>query len=287
MDSEVITLPGGFERNGTWQRAVWLRPLVGQDEMLFAERSGPDRHAGSITTLLAEAVSVDADARPAGPEFARALTVGDREAALLHLRRLTLGERLACVLTCPACGERLDLDVPARTLLLPPYAHDRRLHDVTLAGEDGTYHVRFRLPTGADQECAAAALAVHDLAAAALLVLRRCVEAVTDSGGEPVADLPAAVRAQLPAIMAQLDPQAELLLQATCPACSAPFTVPFDTAQFLSQEIGATGDTLLREVHLLALHYHWGESAILSMTRRRRRRYLELLAETLNDGESR
>jgi hypothetical protein len=284
MDSEVITLPGGFERNGTWQRAVWLRPLVGADEIRLSERAGAAHHAASITSLLAEAVSVEPDAGPAGRDFARALTVGDREAALLHLRRLTFGDRLACVLACPACEERLDLDVLARNLLLPPYAYDQRLHDVTLVDESAIYHVRFRLPTGADQEWAAAALGDHDLATSAPLVLGRCVEAMADSDGVPVTGLPATVRAQLPAIMAELDPQAELLLQATCPACSASFTALFDTAQFLSQEIGAIGSSVLREVHLLALHYHWGESAILGMTRPRRRRYLELLAETTDGG---
>ena len=46
---------------------------------------------------------------PATAGAVRALSVGDREALLLHLRLATLGERIDCVAGCPdpACGERL------------------------------------------------------------------------------------------------------------------------------------------------------------------------------------
>jgi hypothetical protein len=44
-------------------------------------------------------------------------------------------------------------------------------------------------------------------------------------------------------------------------------------------------DALYQEVHLLALHYHWAEAAILQMPVSRRRRYLRLLASYLGDAE--
>jgi hypothetical protein len=43
------------------------------------------------------------------------------------------------------------------------------------------------------------------------------------------------------------------------------------------------GETLDREVHLLAWYYHWGESEILGMSGRRRRRYLALIADSLSE----
>lgn len=280
MDLEAITLPGGFEREGTWQRTVWLRALSGHDEALFAESGSQGGQAGSVTALLARVISVVGDARPAGPEFARELTVGDREAVLLHLRRITLGDRLSCVLSCPACGEKLDLDVQASELLLPPYPHRGRWHRASVEDGGEVYHVRFRLPTGADQE-AVASLAARDVEAAVIAVLERCVAETTDAGGRATEELPPAVRRRLPGLMAELDPQAELMLEPLCPECQAPFTVPLDTARFLEQEMRLAGDALFREVHLLALHYHWGEAEIFGMTRRRRRRYLDLLAETM------
>src|SRR5262249_51422568 len=148
-------------------------------------------------------------------ETARSLTVGDREALLLHLRRRTLGERLQCVLRCPApdCGEKMDLELPVGDMLLPPYADSRPWHETTVGENGASYAVRFRLPTGADQE-AAAVLARRDPGAAAEQLLHRCVERVAPAG-EPDAAMeawPSAVAEQIPAQMAALDPQAELEL---------------------------------------------------------------------------
>jgi hypothetical protein len=38
---------------------------------------------------------------------------------------------------------------------------------------------------------------------------------------------------------------------------------------------------LFEEIHHLAYHYHWAEADILAMSRAKRRRYLALLADKL------
>lgn len=45
---------------------------------------------------------------------------------------------------------------------------------------------------------------------------------------------------------------------------------------------------LYEEVHVLALHYHWSESAILALPKTKRQRYLGLLARhaARRDGEA-
>ena len=65
----------------------------------------------------------------------------------------------------------------------------------------------------------------------------------------------------------------------TCPVCGHAFSVPFDTGDFVARELARDADALLREIHLLALHYHWPESELRAMPPSRRRRYLEVLAE--------
>ncbi|MGH7392800.1 MAG: DUF6760 family protein [Candidatus Rokuibacteriota bacterium] len=40
-------------------------------------------------------------------------------------------------------------------------------------------------------------------------------------------------------------------------------------------------ETLYRDVHALAWHYHWSEREILTLPREKRRRYLGLLAQAL------
>lgn len=283
-----VTLPGGFERDGAWQRTVWLRSWCGHDEAFLAEEAGALPPAARTTALLARCLSLDGG--PATPQLARSLTVGDREALLLHLRRITLGDRLACVLTCPGCGEKMDLDLQASDLLLPPYEcdyeRDSGRHRATLAEDGEVFHVRFRLPNGEDQELAAP-LVLEDEARAERLVLERCVEEVTAEDDRPAGEIPAAVARRLPQLMAELDPQAELRLEMACPACGAAFATLFDTAQYLHQEMAQASGQLYREVHLLAYHYHWSEAEILGMTGKQRRRYLGLLAEALTERRAR
>jgi hypothetical protein len=73
----------------------------------------------------------------------------------------------------------------------------------------------------------------------------------------------------------------EVELDLTCPECSLTFLAPFDTTAFFFHEMQINGDQLLREVHLLALYYHWSEAEILSLSRDRRRAYLGLLSDAV------
>jgi hypothetical protein len=41
-------------------------------------------------------------------------------------------------------------------------------------------------------------------------------------------------------------------------------------------------DLLYREVHYLAFNYHWSEEEIMGMSRERRRRYIEVLADAID-----
>src|SRR5437773_12011973 len=97
-----VTVPGGRWTDAALTRAFRLRPLSGKDAVEFLDESP---RARTVTELLARCAGLSEQA-------AAELTVGDREALLLHLRRLTLGDLAPCVLKCPrsACGERMDLD---------------------------------------------------------------------------------------------------------------------------------------------------------------------------------
>lgn len=268
----AVTLPVGAPHPD-----AELRPLTGEDEAWLLDLGSSLLPARRTTLLLHRCLSRLGPLAPVPVEAVRSLPVGDREALLLHLRRLTLGEIVSCVLRCPApgCGERMDLDLRVSDLLVAPTAPGQEEHEAVLDG----CRVRFRLPTGGDQE-EAAELAWIDPDAAAELLLRRCV-------GEPLEDLPPAVAELLPGLMADLDPQAELTLELTCPACGHGFSTIFDAGSHLFQELRNQGLRLYREVHLLAFHYHWSEREILEMPGRKRRLYLELLAEALGEGGGR
>ena len=248
-------------------RTAELRPLTAEDELFLAEEGASLSPAARTTALLARCL-VALGGAPASQEAVRSLAIGDRDALVLHLRRLTLGERLACVFSCPACDEKMDLDLLVSDLLVHPGGSTDQGFEIARTGRRRT--LRFRLPNGGDQE-ALVDLARRDVDRAALELLRRCLQGR--------AQLNAGEAERAASEMARLDPQAEILLDLRCPACGAGAVVPFDPARHLFAELCSGVDDLYREVHLLALHYHWPESELLAMPRRRRHRYLALLAE--------
>jgi hypothetical protein len=281
-----VTLPGGYWLDGACYRDAELRPLNSGDDVFVVEEGGSLSPARRTTALLARCLKrLGPPGSPVGAEQVRSLTVGDREVLLLHLRRLTLGERVQCVLRCPdrGCGEKLDLELDVGELLLPPYPHARQHHETMVAGNGTSYRVRFRLPTGADQE-AVETLARIDLNAAAHSVLERCIEEVVEEDAGAVEALPPVVAERLPALMAELDPHAELRLNLACPACRNGFSALLDAGTYFIQELEGKTKHLYREVHTLALYYHWSEAEIVAMSTRKRGMYLGLLEEAFAEA---
>jgi hypothetical protein len=281
--SVIIRLPGGFNANGEHWREAHLRALTAEDQLFLAEECHGLMPAQWATEALTRCVTRLGPHESVNQDVVRALSVGDREALLIHLRRLTAGDRISCVLTCvaPACGEKLELDLNAADLLLEAYADPPQHHELRIARDDGDATVvRFRLPNGFDQE-AAALLARTDVAAAIDLLLHRCTQSATVADGSEARELAGSVGASLSARMAELDPQAEIVLRVTCPACARTFSAVFDAAAYLAQEIQHAVRRLYHEIHLLAYHYHWSAAEILRMSARTRRQYLRLLENEL------
>jgi hypothetical protein len=216
--------------------------------------------------LLAAAHGEQATTDPA------ALSIGRRNTLLLQLRRSTLGDALECRASCPACGEQLEFAASVGDLLLADTAIANEEYFAARAGE---VTATMRLPNSEDL---LAAGRCADAAAARRVLLQRCV-LEAQLGGDPleVGALPEEVVAALAAEAAARDPQAELLIAMVCPACEAGWQAPFDIAAFFWQELTVHAERLLREVHLLARRYGWREADILSMSARRRQRYLELI----------
>ena len=77
--------------------------------------------------------------------------------------------------------------------------------------------------------------------------------------------------------MAAADPQADVELALSCPACGHAWPAAFDIASFLWTEVDAWARVLLHEIHALASAYGWREADILALSPRRRRAYLELI----------
>ena len=248
-----------------------LRPLSARDQIEVLDcDAGTTPSALLVTGVLARCCGLS-------EEDAARLTVGEREHLLLKLRSLTFGDRMSCVLRCPRveCGERMDLDLRVSELILTSTPRASGIHEAMV----DDWLVRFRVPDGKDQE-AVARMAFGDEQRAVEVLLSRCVESV-ERDGRPSEEIPSAVADRISEIMAEMEPQAEIVLDANCPACGKAFRTILDTASFFLTEISAHAQALLAEVHLLAYVYHWSEAAILAMPERRRRRYLDLAEGSL------
>jgi hypothetical protein len=200
------------------------------------------------------------------------LGIGRRDRLLLELRERTFGPRLVSVASCPACGERLEVQLAVQDLL----AAETDGEEAPLGLAEAGWEVRFRLPHSLDLLALAGSA---DAGEARRRLLAACLFAVRSPGGEetPADALPDGVLEAVSARMAAADPLADIELALTCPACGHAWPALFDIVSFFWTEIDAWAQLLLREIHVLAAAYGWREADILALSPRRRRAYLEMV----------
>lgn len=199
------------------------------------------------------------------------LSVGERDRRLLQLREWVFGSELGSVANCESCGERLEWTVDTKSLL----AAQGSEFQGTFARDE--YEVAFRLPNTLDLEVVGQS-GDADVARAALLA--RCVTSASKGGVEVgPEELPETVTAALAEKMAEIDPQADVQMNLTCPACGHGWQALFDIESFFWTELQSWAQRILSEVHLLACAYGWREKDILELSAWRRQFYLGLAAD--------
>jgi hypothetical protein len=218
-----------------------------------------------VLTLLAEAcpdLSADTLAQ---------LSVGQRDARLLTLRETLFGSQVASLTECPACGEPLELTFDAADIRATSQVNSTESYTVS---EDG-WQVHFRLPNSLDMLAVGNAQGVEAVRQA---LAQRCILHAEQNGVAVSAErLPEQVVNAVAAHMAQIEPQADVQLVLTCPACAHQWQANFDIVRFLWSELDAWAICTLRAVHNLASAYGWREADILALSPWRRQLYLELI----------
>ncbi|MGD8791837.1 MAG: phage baseplate protein [Anaerolineae bacterium] len=222
-----------------------------------------------------QALLLLAAASPGTPLEALArLSIGRRDRRLLRLRAWTFGPRIVARADCPACGERLELDFRVEDLVADEAA-GLDTNPEPLALQMAGYDLRFRLPNSLDLEAVAASGGNGE---GRRRLLARCLlEARGEAGEAPAETLPDEVVEAVAARMAAADPQAEVELALSCPACDHRWQAVFDISAFFWEEVEAWAQRTLREVHALAGAYGWRETDILALSAWRRQAYLEMI----------
>ena len=283
---ETCRLLGGYlDDRGRLHKDTDIVPLTGREEETLADAREQNK-ARLVSEVLARCITRLGSLETVTPEITRGLLVADRQYLLLKLRQLTFGPKVQSTVFCPwpDCSSRVDIDfsltdIPVKhaenrgatyTFSLPPSADTR-------TGESMRLH--YRLPVGADQEALQPRALVNE-AEALTHLLDRCL--VGEDGGKIAAsDLSPAARMALEREMESSAPAVDLNMDAVCPECGRGFSLPFDLQDFFFGELHISRDLLYREVHYLAYHYHWSEEEIMTMPRRKRRSYINVLADEI------
>jgi hypothetical protein len=137
----------------------------------------------------------------------------------------------------------------------------------------GEYHVRCR-PLNSEDLNACAGSEMEQVRAE---LFARCVAQARYQGQSVSPDeLPPHVCQAVVDRIAEVDPQADIRLDFSCPDCQHCWSETFDIVSFFWTEIDAWARRTLREVHVLAGAYGWPEREILALSPSRRQIYLAM-----------
>lgn len=255
------SLPGGLLHDGAVVRTARFRPLTGDLELRLGDAledcpSLPD----AVSELLGTAL-LDVGGIPASPALAADLAVADRQWLMLKLAARASGPVRWLTAGCD-CGASFDVLLDLERVPFRPAGAGFPFADTEVGGRP----LRARVPTGADQARIAPmrddALALRSLLHSCVVAFDGDLEALDE---EDVGAVESALDAVAPAVATELTTQ--------CLGCGGERRVGFDPYR-----LGGLGrDGVLRDVHALASHYHWGEAEILALPRERRAIYIGMI----------
>jgi hypothetical protein len=269
-----VPIPHGVNIDTTWVDQIGLKELNGYDEQLLADNANYPSPF-KTTALLGRVmkVSTDIQLKLSSEELARMLPVGDRIALILHLRRITFGDRLQTVLECPKCKTSMSLELSISQFLQPTVGEPKKDYDITVEN----FNLKVRPLIGEDLEYLFFGVQEQGTNRQEELA-RRCIL----SAAPPLPDqLTDSFLEILGSKMEAIDRQANLIIDFSCIECQVSFEIPFNAEEFLFSELEARIKRLEREVHWLAFNYNWSEDAILTLSASKRKRYVDLINSTL------
>lgn len=206
------------------------------------------------------------------PAQLASLSIGDRDARLLQVRENMFGSRLSNTAACPQCSQKVEWEMPLATLKVQPLSESGETRILELPFDNRI--LRLRLPNSADLM---QITRYHDLETQTRSLIHNCL-LHSDLPGEqfePSAELIHAFSQ----LISENDPQADVSINLHCPECSYEWSAVFDIVQYLWLEIQERALRLLQDIYVLANKFGWSENDILSMNRRRRSFYLNMISK--------
>ncbi|HEY5960696.1 MAG TPA: hypothetical protein VIV60_29280, partial [Polyangiaceae bacterium] len=197
----------------------------------------------------------------------------DRDRIVARLHTHCFGDQVEGLVTCDRCGQPFEMRFSLAEEVLEPLAKQRASVPQAESREHGIYRLpdgqRFRLPTVGDER-ELEGLPSERIAAG---FTRRCLVSDDDSMKNPSE----AIAVELDQSMSALCPVLDLEVPVSCPDCHATQQVRFDIVSYFISCLARERPILLREVHSLAVTYHWSWDEIVKLPRSLRRSHVELI----------
>ena len=207
------------------------------------------------------------------PDGIAELSIGARDARLLYVREQLFGSQCMNTATCPRCSERIEWASQISDIRIQSLTDESFSREFKLDLED--FHLSFRMPNSKD---VAAVIKENEADMAQRKLLARCITSIEIADKScDVEHLPDHIMLALNERMEELDPQATIHMQVSCPGCAHTWNVLFDIANFLWTEVNDWAERMLQLIHRLARGYGWTEGEILNLSPVRRQLYLGML----------
>jgi len=267
-----MRLPGGILSEGLINQAFSFKPVTGLLELSLSDKSfHANSHSARVSMVLSEAME-SLGGEPVNLDKVKSLCVGDRQFLMRQLAVHIDDSLLWLTVQCYACSELFDFSF--RHSELPVKPAGKNFPELVLQTKLG--RLKVRVPTGLDQEIIAQA----DDDQQSLQQLLDClVTPLSDyrQGNQyPGKHYPAEIVVQVEQAIEDMSPEIVTEVQAQCPFCQADNKIPVSPYNCLERPVGE----LFKEIHALALHYHWSEQDILALPRSRRLTYLGLIDQS-------
>lgn len=201
------------------------------------------------------------------------LSIGERDARLLHFRKWIFGPRLINFAVCPSCNGKVEWEAAVDDILLQEIdlGPGPKIFNVKKEG----YSIDFRLPDSNDiQRAIVDKLGSSDASA----IVSACILDIRHGKKKTLPhQIPEPVLEAVSNRMAEADPQADMSMQLNCSHCGNLWKASFDILSYLWTEIDNWARRLFKDVALLARTFGWNEQEILSLSPMRRQQYIELI----------
>jgi hypothetical protein len=208
-----------------------LREMSGFEEEYVEREAAGENTARLVNGVLARCLVAPGADGTAALDRVHALTVADRDAALVRLRRLSLGDAIDTEVDCPSCGA---VNAASFNLALLPLEVARPVAQFAVALPDGRQALLRQFSAG-DQEAMFDAGLEGAAARLSWLIGRLLLRLGATEGPFDIATaqaLPVAARAASESALASELPDLDLSMGLTCHACGHGFSAPFDVAGF-------------------------------------------------------